>query len=177
MKMVDISTERLNLRPLHASDAQIVAKFAGEWDVARMTTRIPHPYELADAERWIKSVNDKEFVWTIRLNDELIGCVGLIAVDDDAYEVGYWLGMPYWKRGFACEAVQALIGHLFTKEDINRLTASHFADNLSSGQLLEKCGFDRVGRTWSWCLARQGEVELLTYQLSRDIWGDLQAAA
>ncbi|MBC7831358.1 MAG: N-acetyltransferase, partial [Hyphomicrobium sp.] len=48
-------SQRLTYRPLDARDAGRIAVLAGEWDVARMTSRIPHPYSLIDADMWIAS--------------------------------------------------------------------------------------------------------------------------
>ena len=50
---VSIKTARLRLRPLTPSDAGDIAMLAGDWDVARMTGRIRHPYSLVDADQWI----------------------------------------------------------------------------------------------------------------------------
>jgi hypothetical protein len=36
-------TKRLKLRPLASRDAKRIAVLAGDWDVARMTGRIPYP--------------------------------------------------------------------------------------------------------------------------------------
>ena len=52
---VHMRSQRLTYRPLDARDAGRIAVLAGEWDVARMTSRIPHPYSLIDADQWIAS--------------------------------------------------------------------------------------------------------------------------
>lgn len=51
--MDEIRTPRLLLRPPVTRDAGAIVELAGDWDVARMTGRIPHPYKLADAEDFL----------------------------------------------------------------------------------------------------------------------------
>ena len=48
-----IETRRLRLRRPRKTDAPRVAELLGDFDIARMTTSIPHPYGLADAEAWL----------------------------------------------------------------------------------------------------------------------------
>jgi hypothetical protein len=39
-------TARLDLGPFELSDAKRVVELAGDWDVARWTASIPHPYSI-----------------------------------------------------------------------------------------------------------------------------------
>src|SRR5215475_6526845 len=49
-----IETERLRLRPLTLSDAPVIERLAGDWEVARFTGSIPHPYPAGSAMAWIR---------------------------------------------------------------------------------------------------------------------------
>jgi RimJ/RimL family protein N-acetyltransferase len=75
----------------------------------------------------------------------LIGACGIGNLDGEP-ELGYWIGRPYWGLGFATEASRAVIeiaktiGH-------KKLVASHFTDNLASGKVLRKLGFQSTGKT------------------------------
>ena len=62
-------TARLDLGPFELSDAKRVVELAGDWDVARWTASIPHPYSIDSAQRWIAHQADqtKELVFAIRL--------------------------------------------------------------------------------------------------------------
>jgi ribosomal-protein-alanine N-acetyltransferase len=53
VKQPELLTERLLLRAFTLADAREVAEYAGDWDIARMTSNIPHPYELSMAEEWV----------------------------------------------------------------------------------------------------------------------------
>ena len=61
-RAAELHSARLSYRPLGHSDAARIATLAGEWDIARMTSRIPHPYTLIDADLWIASIGNDEFV-------------------------------------------------------------------------------------------------------------------
>src|SRR3546814_15163490 len=50
---VRIETRRLRLRPFEAADAAAVEDCVGRWEIARMTTRIAHPYPKGAAATWI----------------------------------------------------------------------------------------------------------------------------
>ena len=112
-RAAELHSARLSYRPLGHSDAGRIAAFAGEWDIARMTSRIPHPYSLIDADLWIASLGNDEFVRGVEHEGALIGAVGYIEGEQREAEIGYWIGKPWWGYGFATEAAQALVDHCF----------------------------------------------------------------
>ena len=61
-----------------------------------------------------------------------------------APELGYWLGVPYWGRGYATEAVRALIDLAFRDPTVTRVIAETFPDLIPSIRVLEKNGFVRI---------------------------------
>ena len=61
-------------------------------------------------------------------------------------EIGYWIGKPWWGRGFATEATHTLMEHCFDACGFRRLTCGHFVDNPASARVIAKLGFRRVGR-------------------------------
>ena len=64
---------------------------------------------------------------------------------DDAPEIGYWLGVPFWGNGYATEAARALIDHAFGDLGYAVLTAGARVSNPASRRVLEKCGFQWTG--------------------------------
>ena len=170
-------SKRLTYRPLVAADAGRIAALAGEWDIARMTSRIPHPYSLIDADLWIASLETDEFVRGLELEGELIGAVGYIETDEREAEIGYWIGKPWWGNGFATEAARTLLAYCFQEAGYRRLTCGHFVDNPASARVISKLGFRRIGKGSQWCEARQTNVETLRYARRRPLirdWGVLQ---
>ena len=60
-------------------------------------------------------------------------------------EIGYWIGAPFLRRGFAIAAVFAIVAHAFTKLGLNRVEAACQPGNEPSRELLEKAGFHEEG--------------------------------
>ena len=145
-----IETTRLALRALRMSDAPRVARFCGDPGVGRMLAMTPLPYLDVAAEGWImitraRAPLGRDHVFAIDLEGEgLIGAVGAHKRDGGAYEIGYWLGRPYWGQGYATEALSALVAEA---RGLGTLHAGHFVDNPASGHVLQKTGFAYTGET------------------------------
>jgi RimJ/RimL family protein N-acetyltransferase len=162
-------SQRLSYRPLDARDAGRIAILAGDWDVARMTSRIPHPYTLVDADLWIASIGDDEFVRCVEREGVLIGAVGYISGEPQQAEIGYWIGKPWWGHGYATEAAGTLMEHCFGEGGFLRLTCGHFIDNPASARVIAKLGFHRIGTGAQWCEARKSNVATVRYARRRPL--------
>jgi len=127
-------------------DATRVQRLAGEREVAEMTGLIPHPYPDGAAEEFIAMqgrdwATGKEYSYAIAASDEaLVGVVSLRPAAIERENLGYWIGRPYWGRGYASAALRAMIALGFGLLDVEKLTASHLARNPASGRVMEKCG-------------------------------------
>jgi RimJ/RimL family protein N-acetyltransferase/DNA-binding transcriptional MerR regulator len=125
-----------------------VRRLAGEHGVAATMLNIPHPYPAAASEAWIgrhegawEQGEGVEFA-VERLDDAvLLGAIGLrIAPEHARAELGYWIGVPYWGRGYATEAARAMLNLAFDELGLNRVFAYHFTSNPASGRVLQKIG-------------------------------------
>lgn len=164
----EIRTKRLRLRPLTSEDAQRIADIGADWDIARMTSRMPYPYSLAAANQWISGLQENEVVRGITLEGQLIGVTGYLPdAAGESAEIGYWLGRAYWGQGFATEAAAALIAYCFRVERFSYVTCGHYTDNPASERVIKKLGFTPTGRAKCWCEARRAEVEAIRYELKR----------
>ncbi|MGE0566200.1 MAG: GNAT family N-acetyltransferase, partial [Pseudolabrys sp.] len=111
-----LETKRLTLRAPCIEDAKTVAALANDRRIAENTARIPYPYKIADAENFIAGANkaDGEVVFLIVGHDgAIMGACGAIPLDGQPPELGYWLGVSNWGKGFATEALHALIDFAF----------------------------------------------------------------
>src|SRR5258706_3673221 len=116
-KRPPLEPERLILRPFELDDVPRVALLAGDRDVAKTTLALGHPYEISSAENWIATHPEtfekgKQVVFAVTLknNHELIGAMGLaLNLDQELAELGYWIGKPYWSRGYCTEAARAVL--------------------------------------------------------------------
>jgi RimJ/RimL family protein N-acetyltransferase len=59
--------------------------------------------------------------------------------------MGYWLGEPYWGRGWMTRAVQAASEWALDDYKLIRVFAHVFSHNVGSMRVLEKAGFEREG--------------------------------
>lgn len=131
-------------------DAERITEFASDIDVARMTTSIPHPFERAYAEDFLRRMEEREradeAVFSIEHpKDGLVGVIGFHPADAPAPEVGYWIGKPYWGQGYATEAASAAIRWAGQGWGKRFVVSGHFTDNPASGRVLEKTGFLYTG--------------------------------
>ena len=139
------------LRTFRPDDAPALAQYGNNRAISRNLWDFhPYPYGLADAEEWIQHARqqDPETIFAIASDTEAIGCIGMLPQSDVARisaEVGYWLGEPFWNRGIATGALQALTRYAFADLDLVRLYATVMEWNPASARALEKAGFQYEG--------------------------------
>ena len=177
-----IETKRLWLRWPRASDAVAVQKFAGELQVAEMTSNIPHPYPKRGAEAFILTTREANTEGrTLRLAitgkrqpNALIGMIGLEPRERCEPELGYWLGRPFWGQGYATEAAQALIDAVFTYGGTTVVEAGARVINPASRRVLEKSGFQYAGSAMLERPAWRDSVPVDRFRLERSNWESLK---
>jgi RimJ/RimL family protein N-acetyltransferase len=173
-----LETERLILRPPRLEDANAIAALANDRRIAENTARIPHPYRVADAEAFIAGVNvaGGETVFLVTdLDDTILGGCGVGVLDGQGPELGYWLGVPFWGKGYATEAVRAVIDYAFTELDYAFLNAGARVTNPGSRRVLEKCGFQWTGVGLYRIRAIASSAPIDRFRLERRIWESLKS--
>ncbi|AOU99131.1 GNAT family N-acetyltransferase [Acidihalobacter yilgarnensis] len=171
-------TTRLLLRAFNHADAPDVQRLAGDRAIADTTLNVPHPYEVGMAEAWIaghdaalKSGHLQNFAITLREGGTLIGAIGLtIEPRFERAELGYWIGRPYWGRGYCTEAGKAVLRHGFIERGLNRIHASHFVRNPASGRMLDKLGLQPEGMLRQHARRWEDYEDLILYGLLRQDW-------
>lgn len=171
---VTLTTPRLVLRQPVMADATRLARLLDNFAVSGNLSRVPYPYRLSDAKGWLRLWRPDRPVgetgFTIELPGEgLIGQVGFHP-DTPGTTLGYWLGEPYWNRGFMSEAAAEAVDWYFatTGEDVLHSGVFHF--NRASLAVQKKLGFTESGVTTRLCLARGEEVRHIDTQLTRADW-------
>lgn len=172
-----LETERLILRAPRLGDAKVLAALANDKRIAENTRRIPHPYKRSDADDFITAVNipGGEIAFLITLRDgALVGACG-IALQDGAPDVGYWLGVKYWNKGYATEAVRAVIDFAFTELGHDTLYAGARVTNPASRRILEKCGFQWMAVGLCRIRALNSSAPIDRFRLDRGLWLSLKS--
>lgn len=113
---------------------------------------LPYPYTEQDAEGFIRAMlsadADKTYAFAITLDDKVIGSVGVFRQNNIHYrtaEIGYYIGEPYWGKGYMTSAVEQACQYVFEHSDIIRIYAEPFSHNAASCRVLEKAGFHYEG--------------------------------
>jgi RimJ/RimL family protein N-acetyltransferase len=171
-----LATARLVLRAPRRGDVKAIATLVNDRRIAANTARIPHPYAIEDAEQFIASVNKREgeTCFVITLDGAPIGICS-VDLREDGPEVGYWLGVAYWGRGFATEAVRALIDHAFGDLEHETLISGARVNNPASRRVLEKCGFQWTGVRLSRIRAINSAAPIDRFRLDRGLWASLKS--
>jgi RimJ/RimL family protein N-acetyltransferase len=170
-----LTTAGLVLRPFVLDDAPAVQRLAADREVALNTMLIPHPYPEGAAGEWIDGHDDSSdnHIFAIASKDggEVMGAIGLhVDRKHERAEIGYWLGVPFWGRGYVTEAARAVVRYAFENLGVNRVFAFHFARNAASGRVLQKIGMRREG-TLRQHLVKWGEhVDVDYYGIVREEW-------
>jgi RimJ/RimL family protein N-acetyltransferase len=150
---------------------------ANDRRIAENTASLPHPYRTSDAEDFIAAANrgnDTTFVITLR-NGPLIGACGLKQLDRHPPELGYWLGIKHWGKGYATEAARAVIDHAFDELDNEAVHAAARVTNPASRRVLEKCGFQWTGAGLLRVRAISSSAPIDRFRLDRGLWASLKS--
>ena len=172
-RIATLETARLVLRAPRLEDAKPIAMLVNDRRIAENTARIPHPYVLDDATEWINARCGSDRNYVIVHEGEVIGACG-IQMRGDAPELGYWLGVPFWGRGYATEAAHALIDHAFGDLGYAMLTAGARVSNLASRRVLQKCGFQWTATELWRIRAIRSSAPFDRFRLERAIWASLR---
>ena len=103
------------------------------------------------------------------LDGHLIGVAGFSFHEGRPPELGYWLGEPFWGKGYMTEAVRGLIDAAHKTRQFDLIAARALADNAGSLNVLEKLGFHLVGKAKSEDGPSKGKPTILL-ELQRPRW-------
>jgi len=171
---VTLQTKRLVLRQPHAGDASRITTFLNNFHVAGNLSRVPYPYCESDAVWWLKRWRpDRPAAETGFILDlPGVGLIGHAGFHPDVQGtvIGYWLGEPFWNRGFMTEAAIAILDWYFGATTSVSVSSGVFHFNRASLAVQKKLGFTETGRSFRLCLARKEEVRHIDTELTRARW-------
>ncbi|MEJ1160253.1 GNAT family N-acetyltransferase [Prosthecomicrobium sp. N25] len=175
-----VETARLVLRQPTRADAEDLAALANDIAIAENLSTMPHPYTVADALAFI----DNTDVSPLRVNfgiyskdddGRFVGTASLMPRDGERFAVGYWIGRPFWGRGWATEATQAMVDLAFDRLEAPSVAGSCRVTNGASRRVLEKSGFQYAGQGMGPSLFFRGMVPVDRFRLERAVWRSLRA--
>ena len=151
-----LRTERLILRAFTLDDAAAVNDLLADKEIAANTQQIPFPYTAQMATEWIEPQaktwdQGRAAVFAVCLPDQseqgtVVGVVGLeIDSIHERAEMGYWVGLEHWGKGYCTEAAATVIEFGFEQLGLNRIFAYHMLRNPASGRVMQKLGMAQEG--------------------------------
>lgn len=170
-----LTTERLVLRPWREDDAAELYEYAKDPRVGPAAGWAVHS-SVEDSRNIIKNVlsNEGTFAVTLKGSDEPIGSIGIFACDLECakgeLEIGYWIAVPFWGKGYIPEAVSELLRLAFEERGAENVWCSHFDGNDKSRRVIEKCGFRYVTNEQTTWAAIGKTFDTLCYSISREKW-------
>ena len=175
--MFRIETRRVALRPFTSEDASVVQRLAGDWNVAKTLALVPHPYSDGLAAQWIathrdlaKSGTEYVFAITRQPDGELMGAISLRPKSGKYGELGYWLGPPYWGRGYATDAAQCMEAVAFDWLNMPQLTTTALKRNKASHRVLEKSYFRKMRVSHLEFRDEPGLLPFVIFRITREEW-------
>ena len=141
-----LQTERLILRPWREEDAEALYTYARDPEVGPPAGWKPHT-SVENSREIIREFLcvPETYAVCLRETGEPIGSIGLhrgdLAEREDEYELGYWIGKPFWGQGLIPEASRELIRYAFEELHVNRIWCGHYDGNVKSRRVQEKLGF------------------------------------
>ena len=178
-----IETNRLVLRPVMPDDAGPIFAIFANWQVVRTLSLPPWPYRLEHARQFIEAVSSgpaREVAFAILQANALIGgiSVRLRPASDlqrrSGPNIGYWIGEPYWGKGYMTEAARGFIRFVFDTCDSDAIFSGAFAENIASLRVQAKLGFVTDGETMLFSRPRGGDFRHINTMLTRAAWEEAQ---
>lgn len=145
-----LETERLILRKWIEADADSLFEYAKDPEVGPIAGWPVHK-NIEESKNVIKNVFCGSECYAVceKENNIAIGAVELklnghtdLTDRDDECELGYWLGKPFWGRGYMPEAARELLQHGFEELGMTTIWCAYYDGNQKSKRVQEKLGFE-----------------------------------
>ena len=146
---MNLETDRLILRRWAETDAESLYEYAKDPAVGPIAGWPPHK-STTESLNIIRNVLNGPQCYAIceKVSNKAIGSIELklnghtdMTEKDDECELGYWLGKPFWGRGYMPEAAMELLHHGFETLGMTTVWCGYYDGNVKSKRVQEKCGF------------------------------------
>ncbi len=174
-----LRTERLLIRPAGPDDADALADRRSDPAVAEYQSWAA-PFSLEQARQLLEETGDhsgpQSNSWwmatvTNPADDTILGDLAVhLSSEARTAEIGYTFSSRFWGRGYAVEAVEALVEWLFKSHGVTRIQATVHPDNVASALVAERNGFIFEGRTRLSHLVGDENSDDVIYGMIRPDW-------
>ena len=171
-----LETSRLILRKVRPDDLHAVHAYAS--DPAVTEHLVWEPHRTMDETRrsigeTVRRYEDGQLApWAIQLHDgaRMIGTCGFVVWyrHDARAEIAYVVARPYWGRGYATEAVRAVVDFGFAQMGLNRIEGRCMVENAASSRVMEKAGMRYEGTMRQQILAKGRFRDVKLYAILRE---------
>ena len=177
-RLPSLETQDLCLRKPRMKDAKDIFRYASDPEVARYVLWEPHR-SVSETSSFIRDLRARlragcpsSWVVVLRETDTVIGTIGFVwySTDNNAAELGYSFSREYWNRGYATQALRAVIDSVFSSLPLNRLEAQHDVRNPASGRVMQKCGLTQEGILRGRIMNKGEYIDTALYSILRSDW-------
>ena len=174
----EMNTPRLHLRKVCREDAPRFFRFAGSEAVTKYMFWKPHAsvneslssiektlsrYEMGNCWRWGIALQETE---------ELIGIIDLLGIDETTKSCtfAYMIAEEFWGRGYATEALRAVLNFAFGQLKLETVWGEHFGPNGGSGAVMRKVGMKYTGTEPGKYEKNGVHYDVPQYRITREEW-------
>lgn len=144
-----METERLVLRPWEKTDAAALFQYASDPRIGINAGWSPLK-DIEESKKIIELIlsNWGFFAIVLKETNEIVGCINILIgeasnfdIADNEGELGFWIGVPHWGKGYVTEAIEEMLDYGFEDLELEKIWCGYFSDNIRSKVVQEKCGF------------------------------------
>lgn len=172
-------TERLILRPLRLDDASAIQQHFPHWEIVKfMNGAVPWPYPADGALQFLQAVVMPNMAkgagihWALILkeagNDTPIGCISVQLEEGKDTHRGFWLGLPWQRRGLMTEAANTVNDYWFNVLQRPHMRIYNAVDNEASSRIKRSSGFTFIGEKEHRFVSGPGKSEI--WEITREAW-------
>ncbi len=171
-----IQTDRLLIRTIELTDKEDFFHYRSMPQVYKYQSW--KPKQIGEVEEFIRrnagvapnTVNAWLQLAICLKEGRMIGDIGIHFIDDHQIEIGYTLSPDHQGKGYAIEAVKAVINSIFLEWNKHRITASVDPENTPSIILLEKLGFRKEAHFFKSFLMEDQWCDDVVYAMLEEEW-------
>lgn len=144
-----METERLILRPWEMTDAAVLFQYASDPRIGP-NAGWPPLKDIEESQKIIELIlsNWGFFAIVLKETNEIVGCINILIGESSNFEIaadegelGFWIGVPHWGKGYVTEAIEEMLDYGFEDLELEKIWCGYFSDNIRSKIVQEKCGF------------------------------------